>query len=327
MRTNCFTLLRYLFALTIFCNHLCLLTGGNRFLFSSLICVGGFFAISGFLTFNSYNHTPNTFYYGVKRFRRIYPPYVLAVLFGLGVGLLMTTMPKSEFLLHPQTLRYVAFNLLFLNYGQPTLPGVFETNTEPFINGALWTMKVEVLFYVTVPIVHRLIGKFGKNRVLLPIIICSLVFYYTMLAMYVATDDKFFYSMTHQIIAVLPYFYIPVFLLYNFEWVKSHIKTLMLVSSVLMIPCLSTTIDSFLLPLVLPVWMVSFAYGCKWLLFSAHWKDISYQFYLFYFPVLQLTIAILGTASPVLIALVALPVTVIIATGLHMLTPATSSQR
>ena len=327
MRTNCFTLLRYLFALTIFCNHLCLLTDSNRFLFSSLICVGGFFAMSGFLTFNSYNHTPNPGIFAVKRFRRIYPPYVLAVLFGLGVGLLMTTMPKSEFLLHPQTWRYLLFNLLFLNYSQPTLPGVFETSAQPFINGALWTMKVEVLFYVTVPIVHRLIGKYGKNRVLLPIIICSLIFYYTMLVMYVATGNQFFYTMTHQIIAVLPYFYIPVFMLYNFEWVKSHIKTLMSVSSVLMIPCLSTTIDSFLLPLVLPVWMVSFAYGCKWLLFSSRWEDISYQFYLFHFPVLQLTIAILGMTSPITIALIALPLTILIATGLHILTPETNPQR
>lgn len=327
MRTNCFTLLRYLFALTVFCNHLCLLTEEDRILFSSLICVGGFFAMSGFLTFNSYNHTPDTCHYAVRRFRRIYPPYVLAVLFGLVVGVLMTTLPKTVFLLHPQTWRYLLYNLLFLNYSQPTLPGVFETSIVPFINGALWTMKVEVLFYVTVPIVHRLIGKYGKNKVLLPIIICSLIFYYAMWIMYVTTGNQFFYSMSHQIVAILPYFYIPVLLLYNFEWVKAHIKTILLISSVMMIPCLSTTIDAFLLPLVLPVWLVSFAYGCKWLLFSARWKDITYPFYLFHFPVLQLTIAFLGTASPILIALVALPVTISVAIGLQMLKPVTNSQR
>ena len=283
--------------------------------------------MSGFLTFNSYSHTPDTISFAVRRFRRIYPPYALAVLFGLGVGLVMTTMPKSDFLLHPHTWRYLLFNLLFLNYCQPTLPGVFEGGVEPFINGALWTMKVEVLFYVTVPVVHRLIGKYGKNRVLVPVIICSLVFYYTMLAMYLTTGNQLFYSMTHQVVAVLPYFYIPVLMLYNFEWVKSHIRTLMTVSSILMIPCLSTTVDSFLLPLVLPVWTVSFAYGCKWLLFSAGWKDISYQFYLFHFPVLQLTIAVLGAASPILIASVALPATVIIALGLHLLIPVKSSRQ
>ena len=327
MRTNCFTLLRYLFALTVFCNHLCVLTDSDRFLFSSLICVGGFFAMSGFLTFNSYNQTPNPFRFADKRFRRIYPPYALAVMFGLCTGLFVTSLPIADFLSNSQTWRHLFFNLDFLNYAQPTLPGVFETNVQPFINGALWTMKVEVLFYVTVPIVHWLIGKYGKNRVLLPIIICSLIFYYTMLVMYVVTDDQFFYSMTHQIIAVLPYFYIPVLLLYNFDWVKSHIQTIMLVSSVLMIPCLSTSIDSFLLPLVLPVWIVSFAYGCKWLLFSAKWKDVSYQFYLFHFPVLQLSIAMLGGTSTTFIAAVALSATIFIAICLYMITPTTGSRR
>lgn len=46
-----------------------------------------------------------------------------------------------------EVFKYVAANLVFLNFTHPNLPGLFESNSLQAINGALWTLKIEVMFY------------------------------------------------------------------------------------------------------------------------------------------------------------------------------------
>ena len=48
--------------------------------------------------------------------------------------------------------RYLGWNLAFLNFMEPALPGVFEANRFTEINGALWTLKIEVMFYLVLPL-------------------------------------------------------------------------------------------------------------------------------------------------------------------------------
>jgi peptidoglycan/LPS O-acetylase OafA/YrhL len=61
-------------------------------------------------------------------------------------GLLFTTLPVSEFLLHPQTLDYYRNLLLYQVF--VILPGVFLGNPYPQVmNGPLWTIPMESLCY------------------------------------------------------------------------------------------------------------------------------------------------------------------------------------
>ncbi len=64
-------------------------------------------------------------------------------------------------------LKYVAANLLFLNFIHQDLPGLFSINNLNAVNGALWTLKIEVMFYVCVPLFVFMMRKFGRWQALL----------------------------------------------------------------------------------------------------------------------------------------------------------------
>lgn len=326
MRNNCFTFLRYLFTLCIFCNHLCATMGKDVFLGHGLVFVCGFFAMSGFLNFNSYRQKPCPKIFSMKRFKRIYPAYGLTVIICLLAGASLSCLSAKEFFVQPETWKYLFFNLLFLNYQQATLPGVFEGNPMPFVNASLWTMKVEVLFYISVPIVHWLIGKFGKHKVLLSIICISLIYNYGTSIAYQQTGNQLFYTLNHQLPGELSYFYIPVLMHYHFDWVRKHGKLLMWASASFFALAWIDERFIFLLPLCLPVLVITFAYECTWLLPTAHWKDVSYEFYLLRFPILQ-TIIFLGLGTSLWqTALIALPLTFMLAIPLHYLSKAMANR-
>lgn len=318
-RDNCFTFLRYLFALCIFCGHLCNTLGEDLFICTGGIFVCGFFAISGFLNFNSYQQTPNVRMFAKKRFKRIYPAYSLTIIICALVGGCISTLSLSDYVTSPETWKYLFYNLLFLNYLQPHLPGVFDSNVLTAINGALWTMKVEVLFYISVPLVYKMIQKYGKNKVLWSIVICSLLCNYSMRLAEYLTGNSIFYTLIHQIPCELVYFYTPALMLHNWEWVKKHGKTLMWITLLLLIPYFFDERFCWLHPLIIPILVITAGYEAQWLLPTSKWKDFSYEFYLFHFPVLQ-TIIFMGWASTQWsVALIALPLIFALAIPLHFI--------
>jgi peptidoglycan/LPS O-acetylase OafA/YrhL len=103
--------------------------------------------VSGALVLGSFERTSNLPRYGEKRFRRLYPAYFVVVLLPALVSLILAG---------PDALRsigaYLAANLVFLNFLAPDLPGLFAGHRFEEVNGALWTLKIEVMFYLVLPI-------------------------------------------------------------------------------------------------------------------------------------------------------------------------------
>ena len=154
---NNWTLLRIVMALAVLVGHALII--GERDLaaeplvygrFSiSFMAVNAFFIASGFLVTASMMHRRDLVEFTSARVLRIYPALVVHVLIvALVVGLANTTLSPSAYLTSAQVWAQFPKVLAFANTDF-LLPGVFESNHEPYASAPLWTLRYEVLAYAT----------------------------------------------------------------------------------------------------------------------------------------------------------------------------------
>ena len=157
---------RFLLAYLVLFQHSFELGGYNypsyHNLFGSKFAVDCFFILSGFLVFQSYDKEPVLKSYLVKRLFRIYPAYIFTILFFIGVFIFVYQSISLQ-----SIQKYFLAQILFTNSICPSISGVFEKNHLDTINGALWTLKIEMLFYFSVPIIHFFYLKFSLLKVFL----------------------------------------------------------------------------------------------------------------------------------------------------------------
>jgi peptidoglycan/LPS O-acetylase OafA/YrhL len=167
---NNFDLLRFAFAFAVLLVHSHVLSTQPQLAFlarylSAEIAVQGFFVVSGYLVFMSYEKSRTVGDYFGKRVRRIYPAYFAVVVGCALLGALVSSVPAAEYF-SADLARYLAANLVFLNFLAPNLPGVFTSNPMSEVNGALWTLKIEVMFYAAIPIIVWFAVRLGRARAL-----------------------------------------------------------------------------------------------------------------------------------------------------------------
>jgi peptidoglycan/LPS O-acetylase OafA/YrhL len=165
---NNFNLLRLVLALMVAAYHAVLLPAVPQWavLYEPLsvaarLGVEGFFVLSGYLVWASLERSPSLAIYAEKRVRRLYPGYATVIIVCAVVALAARAETRADL---GAVGRYVGWNLVFLNFMEPRLPGVFEMNRFPEVNGALWTLKIEVMFYVALPLLARVLWRAGRFR-------------------------------------------------------------------------------------------------------------------------------------------------------------------
>lgn len=158
-RDNNFDILRVLAAALVIWGHGWELTrtpGEPLILLSQAALAGAplgvwiFFFISGYLVSESFQ-ARSLLAFIEARFLRIYPAFLVSLLFGVIIGACVTTLPLMDYVSNEYTWRYVCRSLL--TDIQFNLPGVYAT--LPFangINGSLWTIPIEMIMYVGVVI-------------------------------------------------------------------------------------------------------------------------------------------------------------------------------
>lgn len=293
--------------------HLSALTGLPAYAVLGRYCsphfaVRSFFVISGLLIYRSYTRSSSLASYLEKRVRRIYPAY-FAVVALAAVGLCsLSTLPFWQYF-GLGFWKYLGANLLFLNFLAPSLPGVFASNSLSAVNGALWTLKIEVVFYLFVPVMHYLCGRFGTKRVMATIFCLSCVWKYgfEFLASmgnsrnhYVSASMRDIYShLAVQFPAQLVYFCAGILLLLYFDKLTLHFWTISSVTASLFL------LDQWFTRDILDVFWISglvIVFGF-WRHFGnfSQYGDFSYGVYIVHWPVLQVLIAIgLARLNPAL---------------------------
>ena len=278
MRQNNFDIIRLVLALMVVLVHSFDLSGSESLLIlarviSPHVAVEGFFAISGFLIFGSYERCKSVREYCANRAWRILPGYWLSTIFCLVIAFSMGHFQVGKFLLA---------NLTFANFLHPGIDGVFESNPgNDFMNGALWTIKIEVAFYLAVPLIVWCCRRWNRDAVLLILFVASIVYRVAL-----ANHEKLAIQFPGQ----LSFFLVGTWLYYHLDFFRKHGVWITLGAA---------------LSYGLYVWMGWFVFrplaistltlGACLLLPNVkgptRWGDFSYGTYILHYPIIQLVVA------------------------------------
>lgn len=291
---NNFDLLRLLAAIGVVALHVVDLTGEPALAWlgriDTKIALSTFFIISGYLIVQSWERSPSLRDYVDKRCRRILPAYVAVVVGMVLVGAGLTTLPLREYV-GAATLKYLLANLAFLNFIQPTLPGVFEGHVLPSVNGALWTIKVEVMFYAFVPLLVWFIRRLGPWPVLIAGYIGACLWWGGFSYLAERTGRGAWFELAKQMPGQLMYFLPGAALYYAREQVARHGAAIGAVSAWGLFASVALG-WTYLYPLALAGCVVFVALTLPRLAHATRFGDLSYGIYVWHFPLIQTLIAL-----------------------------------
>ena len=288
INVNNFDFLRVVFALTVAFAHLIELSDLEilkplKIYFNTRLAIDGFFIVSGFLIAKSYENSKTIKEYIIRRAKRIIPAYAVVILLSALLFSVISTNSFYDYFSNIQFWKYLTANLSFQNYLEPCLPGVFESNKFCAVNGALWTIKLEEAFYLSVPIFYWFVRvkKFNFYVLIIIVYILSVTYY-----MYFLSIDN--YRIAKQLPGALAFFATGIVCYKNFsllhKW-KDYIIIPCLILFVLEHYILKTQI---LKPIAFGFMVFYIAYSFRFLNNFGKYGDFTYGIYIYHFPVIQL---------------------------------------
>ncbi len=289
LKNNNFDLLRLIFAASVCFVHIYELSGYQELkwikqIFSSQVAINAFFVVSGFLIFMSYEKSSSVYSYFGKRIRRIYPAYATIILIcALSLCLISNQALSAYF--SEKWLGYVFGNLAFLNFLEPELPGVFETNKFSAVNGALWTLKIEVMFYLSVPVIAILFRKSAPLPIIIILYAGSIIYAEVLTHLAITSNQQIYKTLARQLPGQLSYFMAGAFCFYYLEFFTKNIKFIIPVSFFLYI-CKDVFPISIMEPFALATIVIFF--GLYFYMGNfGKFGDFSYGIYIIHFPLIQ----------------------------------------
>lgn len=283
---NNFDLLRLVAASAVCLAHAHALSGYEDLawlpkVFSSEVAVKAFFVVSGFLIFMSYERSSSLGSYFLKRVRRIYPAYFTVVMLCAILLVGVSTLPISGYF-SVAWLKYLLANLTFLNFLHPGLPGVFETSPFPVVNGALWTLKIEVMFYLSVPALVWLCRRFGYLLVLVLCYFASTAYASWATELAVQKQSMLYQELARQLPGQLSYFVSGAFFYYFLPWFERYYRYCLVGAVAVLYFFPAQLVEPFALATIVVYFALFFYMGNV-----GKYGDFSYGIYIVHFPIIQ----------------------------------------
>ncbi len=277
-RENNFDIVRLILASIVVFFHADVLSGspslaGITHFLSAAVAVEGFFVISGFLIFASYERSKTLRQFFANRAWRILPGYWLATLLCLAIAFSRGCFHVGYFLLA---------NLTFANFLHPTIPGVLRPPAGGALNGSLWTIKIEIAFYLCVPVFVWLCRKLNRDAVLVLLFVGSLAYKVAM-----AKHEKLAIQLPGQ----LCFFVVGAFVYYHLAWFKRNGLWIMAGAAV-MFAAHAWTGWFFLRPISLGLLTMGACLLLPHIEGPTRWGDFSYGTYVVHYPIIQLMVTL-----------------------------------
>lgn len=305
-RDNNFDVLRLFAAWSVLVSHSFALTGRAEPLHQFGTTLGNvgvlvFFAVSGLLIRRSWEYDPSPRDFWTKRALRLIPALAaVAVLTAFVLGPLVTSRSPASYWSSPETWFYPVRVTLLYTFDAP-LPGVFDANVHPGVNGPLWSLPVEVFAYLLLFLLG-ISGLLARRAVVTTVAVLSLVW----AAVWVPnTSDAIGATYVVAAFAVGAAAY---------TW-RDRLVLSWPVALALVPVCVVTGLGPTSLRVV--TWTLAAVYLCYWFAYAlppvgrvlTRFGDASYGVYIWAFPVQQTIVQVAGEdAGPWLVILVATPI-------------------
>lgn len=295
---------RYILSLGVLYCHVLFLTDSTLPTFNlSFYSVGGFFALSGFLMYPNYTRHMQPWLYVRHRARRILPPYFFIVLLCALTLWSVSSCGVGEYFSAPVFWKYLGANLTFLNWFEPALPGVFDSSgyVDSAVNGSLWTMKVEWCLYLSLPVFVWICRKL-KTRfayVAVTVILFSIIWRICLYSMYVGTGKQIYEILGRQVMGMLAYFYCGVILYFTRDQIQKRPWFWITMGLLLIvIGNLDRNAGFICFPPGISLLVIAVSMTGRTLKIPGSRDNVSYEIYLFHYPVIQLLIPLVTGWNP-----------------------------
>ena len=300
-KNNNFTILRMICCFIVIYEHYVCLRGLswlNLNLRGSAVNI--FFILSGFWVTFSLFRSKSLKEYFLKRYKKIFPLYWGVVIFSALFLSFASTLSLSEYFTNIHLYKYLIANLSTLNFIHPNLPGVFEgLPLNGAVNGALWTIKIEVGFYILLPIILFFISKISiidNNRrawscIIIFVIIYMLSAIYVFIIPSIANKFSLPSSLANQLPAYMSYFIIGMTWFFFFDKLEKLLNKLIFVALpifILLLIIRNIYLSAFFEPMLLSIIIMWFSLKVKFLFKFSKIHDYSYVLYLIHYPIIML---------------------------------------
>lgn len=158
------------------------------------------------------------------------------------------------------------------------------------VNGALWTIKIEVAFYMILPlvifIIERIKGRKGKNLFLSFCYVFSVI--WNLFFVYFGTkrNSAFITDLAHQFPGFITCFAAGILCVYNWNFLQKHLNKIIF-PALLVFVLHYFTHTEILMPLALTICVMWFGLKLPCLDFIGKKTDFSFGMYLVHFPIIQ----------------------------------------
>lgn len=282
-------ILKHLLAIAVYLSHLTYLTGNLTYKIfdvfaKSEVAVHFFFLISAYLTTKSLINNNDIIKFYLQRFFRIYPAYIFTILICIIIGLITIQGKIEPKLVAYSICKYFFYNSIFANFAAPNFYGTSFLSNINIINGSLWTLKIELIFYLTLPLILYISRKTDYKVILciLYSIGCLWLYYFS----YIYGDIV----ISRQFPGQLPFFVVGIYCAINKDFKNSYIISGLVIGIIINLFNDNNIIKIIYEPifylivfiLILKVKGLDKALSIK--------NDLSYGIYLVHYPIIQLLI-------------------------------------